>query len=596
MSIADLIRLREIRSSREQPRKFISEYGGSTHSLNTLSHVGDLQGHEGCVNTINFNRQGNLLVSGSDDRQVCIWDWATGTCLTSLRGHSSNVFTATFLPHKADKEVISGSNDSDIRHYDLIGGVCTTFCHHTRKVLRLSVNPLMPDSFLSCSTDGTVRMFDVRVKYENTFQSEITQGPSEDEEVLPQAFGGGRASARAGTGGPSSHRDSLLLNFNEDAGKYRRVMGGTRTLFSVDMHPFDGHSFIVGSQDGKVRLFDLRMLRDHSSSSSYVNIYGNPRTCDGAPNEITGCVFSRDGTEIVGSYLNDFIYVWDVSMNFEKEFGIDYFPGGSKKNTKKKRDNNNKKQKGKKGKSKKRKAAEDDNNNNNEKKGKEKEMKTEENKDEKEDNDTEEREEERGGRNITLRLDQLDLDFFVNFMTNQAGRSDILREYAAYRMAKNNEEENEYNSDEDVYDDSEGEEEDEQGSKEEVQTYKQVYKGHKSSSTIKAANFYGPNSEYVISGSDDAQIFIWDKKTGKLLRMLEGHARVVNCVEPHPFDPVIVTSGMDIVIKLWGSLGAYPAADKLAHRQRRMEKTAKFNTEALRQEEEREGINFCSQQ
>jgi WD40 repeat protein len=40
---------------------------------------------KGCVNAISFNKEGNLLVSGSDDREVCIWDWASGTCLTALR-------------------------------------------------------------------------------------------------------------------------------------------------------------------------------------------------------------------------------------------------------------------------------------------------------------------------------------------------------------------------------------------------------------------------------------------------------------------------------------------------------------------------------
>jgi hypothetical protein len=29
-------------------------------------------------------------------------------------------------------------------------------------------------------------MFDLRQKYENSYQSDITQGPSEEEEVLPQ--------------------------------------------------------------------------------------------------------------------------------------------------------------------------------------------------------------------------------------------------------------------------------------------------------------------------------------------------------------------------------------------------------------------------
>lgn len=52
-------------------------------------------------------------------------------------------------------------------------------------------------------------------------------------------------------------------------------------------------------------------------------------------------------------------------------------------------------------------------------------------------------------------------------------------------------------------------------------TYKHQYKGHYSSSTIKSANFFGPCSEFVVSGSDDARVFIWSKDTTDLLAVLE---------------------------------------------------------------------------
>ncbi|KAF9904068.1 DDB1- and CUL4-associated factor 6 [Linnemannia zychae] len=51
----------------------------------------------------------------------------------------------------------------------------------------------------------------------------------------------------------------------------------------------------------------------------------------------------------------------------------------------------------------------------------------------------------------------------------------------------------------------------------------QTYWGHANVKTmIKEANFYGPNSEFVMSGSDDGRIFVWSKKTGKLLNVIRG--------------------------------------------------------------------------
>jgi WD repeat-containing protein 42A len=39
---------------------------------------------------------------------------------------------------------------------------------------------------------------------------------------------------------------------------------------------------------------------------------------------------------------------------------------------------------------------------------------------------------------------------------------------------------------------------------------------------VKGVNFYGPNSEYVISGSDCGNIFIWDKKTEAIVQWMLG--------------------------------------------------------------------------
>lgn len=42
-----------------------------------------------------------------------------------------------------------------------------------------------------------------------------------------------------------------------------------------------------------------------------------------------------------------------------------------------------------------------------------------------------------------------------------------------------------------------------------------------------------------MSGSDCGHIFIWDRNNGQLVMILEGDQHVVNCIQPHPFDPSI---------------------------------------------------------
>lgn len=79
----------------------------------------------------------------------------------------------------------------------------------------------------------------------------------------------------------------------------------------------------------------------------------------------------------------------------------------------------------------------------------------------------------------------------------------------------------------------------------------QVYEGHRNHHTVKGVNFFGPNTEYVISGSDCGRIFIWKKKGGKLVALMKGDDKVVNCLEPHPHATVLATSGIDDTIKVW---------------------------------------------
>ncbi|KAM3677696.1 DDB1- and CUL4-associated factor 6 isoform 2-T2 [Ammospiza maritima maritima] len=82
---------------------------------------------------------------------------------------------------------------------------------------------------------------------------------------------------------------------------------------------------------------------------------------------------------------------------------------------------------------------------------------------------------------------------------------------------------------------------------------KMVFKGHRNSRTmIKEANFWGSN--FVMSGSDCGHIFIWDRHTAEHLMLLEADNHVVNCLQPHPFDPILASSGIDYDIKIWSPL------------------------------------------
>lgn len=82
-------------------------------------------------------------------------------------------------------------------------------------------------------------------------------------------------------------------------------------------------------------------------------------------------------------------------------------------------------------------------------------------------------------------------------------------------------------------------------------SHTRVYKGHCNVKTVKDVNFFGLDDEYVVSGSDDGNLFIWDRKTSQLINILEGDGEVVNVVQGHPFETMLAVSGIDHTIKIF---------------------------------------------
>lgn len=83
-----------------------------------MSQYGKLRGHEGCVNTVSFNPAGDLLVSGSDDTNIILWDWLSKTKkLVYPSGHQENVFHARVMPFTDDSTIVTVAADGQVCLY-----------------------------------------------------------------------------------------------------------------------------------------------------------------------------------------------------------------------------------------------------------------------------------------------------------------------------------------------------------------------------------------------------------------------------------------------------------------------------------------------
>lgn len=81
-----------------------------------LNLYGKLNGHRGCVNDLEFNSTGDLLVSGSDDKQVIFWNWETKTERFSYAsGHLENIFQTRIMPFTDDRRIVTSSRDGKVK-------------------------------------------------------------------------------------------------------------------------------------------------------------------------------------------------------------------------------------------------------------------------------------------------------------------------------------------------------------------------------------------------------------------------------------------------------------------------------------------------
>ncbi|KAF8115682.1 hypothetical protein N665_0025s0142 [Sinapis alba] len=79
------------------------------------------------------------------------------------------------------------------------------------------------------------------------------------------------------------------------------------------------------------------------------------------------------------------------------------------------------------------------------------------------------------------------------------------------------------------------------------------YKGHKRSRFLIRSCFGGYKQGFIASGSEDSQVYIWHRSTGKLILELPGHAGAVNCVSWSPTNLHMFASASDDgTIRIWG--------------------------------------------
>lgn len=80
-----------------------------------------------------------------------------------------------------------------------------------------------------------------------------------------------------------------------------------------------------------------------------------------------------------------------------------------------------------------------------------------------------------------------------------------------------------------------------------------IYTGHANKVYCISSTFSVTNGKYIVSGSEDHCVYLWDLQGKNLIQKLEGHKDTVISVSCHPTENKIASAGLDNdrTIRIW---------------------------------------------
>ncbi|ORY79409.1 WD40-repeat-containing domain protein [Protomyces lactucae-debilis] len=475
-------------------------YGALDLTLN-MDGAQDLEAHYGCVNALSWSEDGRFLASGSDDTHIMLWDaQESAKGLIPSRsihtGHRANIFDVQWLPNTSNSKIVSVAGDAEVRVFDIehIAQRGTTsppsvYTNNMDRVKRIVTEN--SHTFLTCSEDGSVRQYDLR------------QGIAETMRRRPLVH----------YKSPRNNLTALTIN---------------RTM---------PYLFATGGSAPFAFLHDRRMLRhvelqwgdinglDESKTSQLVRLFSSHVSKRDA--ELTALKFSTARpSELLCSWLNEGIFVYDINgeavpTRFDSSAPSDGPSCGSDKKISGENDVPE--------------AAAEPGIQENPWHMEDEDSDAEHDHDHEEDFDDSDYDDEESCDSDDSRFDPRYYDEYDSdsYMLDQ----DLLRPFmqvlrtSSMRPAPNT-------TCKSV------------NGVPKLEPTSRAFKDHINIMTTKDVCYYGMDDEYVMSGSDDGALFIWDRGSGKVMNILKCDTDTVNAMAPHPFWPQIAVSGIDDTIKI----------------------------------------------
>jgi WD40 repeat protein len=235
----------------------------------------EIQAHRGMTKTVAFSIDGKSIASTGGDRRIVIWDAVTGERIQTLIGHTDYILQLLFID---DRTLLSQSYDKTIRQWNIITG-------EYRILFSMELEYLIgfcrsPDCQLIAFGDDTARliMLDRRTNL-TTYYPGIGNRLrhlifSPDCELII---------------GITDDRMLNLWEVNHDYAHYYWRIGDFpgerlrhREVMSAILHPQFAHLLIIGTDDGRISIWDLQSqtclesISGHQHEIVGISILPNP--------------------------------------------------------------------------------------------------------------------------------------------------------------------------------------------------------------------------------------------------------------------------------------------------------------------------------
>jgi len=283
--------------------------GLSDGTARAADEVRRLEGHTDQLTSMALSPDGKLLVTGSDDKTVRLWQFESGKELRALRGSATFVLSVAISADS--RRVLSGSggefrnrqfspgSDRSVRLWDVdTGNELLKLDGHSQPVWYVQLLP-GGRSAISVSAEGETRVWD------------LEQG-RETRRIGRRCSGQGVALSLDGkllvTG---SYPENIARLWDVESGREFHELAGNRAqirgaAFSPDGRVVltGGGNFVRGGDDTSLRIWDVTTGKELRSMSG------------GA--QVVWCVaFSPDGRQAISSGMDGIIRLWDVSSGKE---------------------------------------------------------------------------------------------------------------------------------------------------------------------------------------------------------------------------------------------------------------------------------------